>query len=71
MLKYITTMNGVTEYTEKLPVEIYNLDNKFVIRATNECSNNEVLIDLGNVIEWINNNVTIERKITISTEETI
>lgn len=51
----IGVMQGVVEYCEKDPVELWvNETGRFVIKATNECGNNCTDIDFLSLIDWMN-----------------
>lgn len=46
----------IQEYVEGFPVEILKLEDRFVIQALNEGGNNETIVDLLDVLEWVINN---------------
>lgn len=51
----IGVMQGVVEYGEEDPVELWvNETGRFVIKATNECGNNCTDIDFLSLIDWMN-----------------
>lgn len=50
----IAVLDGVREYTECDPVELWvNEAGKVVLRSYNECRNNHTDVDLDDLLEWI------------------
>ena len=50
------TLFGVREHTEGYPVELVRqagTDGRLIIRACNEGGNNETLVDLWDLIDWL------------------
>ena len=50
------TLDGVREYSERYPVTLRQRKDRLCLRAENEGQNNEVLIDLDDLIEWLHTN---------------
>jgi hypothetical protein len=60
----IAVMEGVREYGEDYPVELWRNDKtgRLVIRAFNEGNNNFTEVDLWDLIEWVQKNEASLRK---------
>lgn len=49
-------LTGVKEYAEGLDVELVRsplTDGRLAIRALNECGNNETIVDLWDLVDWL------------------
>ena len=60
----VATLEGVREYGEGEPVELWvNRYGRMVVRARNECGNNFTDVDLADLLDWSRSGSSSEREI--------
>lgn len=64
-------MEGVREYNEELPVELWRVNGRLVVRALNEGGNNGTEVDLLDLVEWLRTELTGYEGLLIEAAEEI
>jgi hypothetical protein len=49
----LATLEGVREYNEREPVELWVRAGRVILRAFNECHNNHTDVDLRDLLTWL------------------